>query len=135
MGQKFEVVKISSKLARILGFGDGSADAYTFYAPSEAVNMPDFTGGEHALFIYSSIVDHQIIGDTLAPLLRVVCPETKNIGNNMASEKYIKPYYVDLARTYIDVIDVQIRTTTGRFYPFIGGNPVILKLHFRPKQI
>ena len=110
-------------------------ELYYFYGPTEAINMPDFTGGEHALFIYSSIVNHQILGDTLAPLLRVVCPDSKNIGSNVASEKYIKPYYVDIARKYIDVIDIQIRTTTGRLYPFIGGNPVILKLHFRPKQI
>ena len=131
---KTHIVTMTPKLARILGFGDGTADSYSLFNAAEAAYMPDLSGGEHTLFVYSNIVEHQIIGDSLAPLLRVVCPEQKGFGSALTSEKYIKPYYVDVSRSFIDVIDIQIRTTTGKLYPFISGSPVILKLHFRPKQ-
>ena len=50
------------------------------------------------------------------------------------TEKYIRPYYVPVNTNYIDTVDIQIRTTTGYYYPFLSGDPVILNLHFRPRK-
>jgi hypothetical protein len=95
--------------------------------------MPHLEGNAHALYVYSSIIDHQIVGDSVSPLLRVVCPDAERLGQTV-SEKYIKPYYLPVNSSFIDTIDIQIRTTSGHLFPFLSGNPVVVSLHFRHQR-
>ena len=130
-GIKKAHIKMSRVLARLLGFGDGSQEIVTIDKNTSAPYAPDLCSGQHTMFIYSSIVAGQYLGDQFAPLLRVVCPDSSKFGTAMISEKYIKPYYLKVCKSYIDAIDISIQTETGKPYPFQTGSPIILKLHFR----
>ena len=129
LGEYVERVEFSGRMGHLLGFSkEYGKHSLTF--DQDAQYYPHLEGNAHSLYIYSSIVDHQIVGDTVAPLLRVVCPDAAMLGQTV-SEKYIKPYYLPVNSNYIDTIDIQIRTTTGHFFPFLSGNPVVASLHFR----
>ena len=128
-GEKIKKVELSLRMAELLGF-KGSTQGYTISKTEKATLQPQLEGNTHSLYIYSSLVDNQLVGDTVAPLLRVVCPPGEKIGQQV-SEKYIKPYYLPVHSNYIDTIDIQIRTTTGFLFPFMSGSPVVISLHFR----
>ena len=63
------------------------------------------------MFIYLDIIHYQIVGDTKAPLLRVI--DTNRRVKNIQS------------------IAVNLRTETGRLVPFAGGGKVVLTLKFQ----
>jgi hypothetical protein len=123
---------LSPRMAELLGF-PATEKGYTTSTTQKAPLLPQLEGNAHSLYIYSSVVDNQLVGDTVAPLLRVVCPAADQMGAKV-TEKYIRPYYMAVNTNYIDMIDIQIRTTTGHLYPFLSGDPVVLNLHFRPRQ-
>ena len=125
-------VYLSPRMAELLGFPT-TDKGYTLRESETAGVLPQLEGSAHSLYIYSSVVDHQLVGDTVAPLLRVVCPAGDKIGQKV-SEKYIKPYYLPVNSSYMDHIDIQIRTTNGSYYPFLSGDPVVITLHFKPKN-
>ena len=131
-GNEVNRVDLSARLANLLGFSKYE-EPFTIHTPGRAVFEPHWEGSTHSLYIYSSIVDHQLVGDVVAPLLRVVCPDAERLGQTV-SEKYIRPNYLPVNSNYIDTIDVQIRTTSGHLFPFLSGTPVVLSLHFRPRK-
>ena len=83
-----------------------------------------------ALYVYSPIVHSQMVGDTQAPLLRVV--SVKGKFGNIINERYDLIYYLPLARSNIDQIEVYIRDDVGEYIPFDTGRVVVV-LHFRTK--
>ena len=131
LGKGTHKVALSGRLSNLLGFTKHE-EPYTIRKSEQAQYLPHWEGSTHSLYIYSSIVDYQVVGDVVAPLLRVVCPESSKLGQTV-SEKYIKPYYLPVSSNYIDTIDVQIRTTSGHLFPFMSGSPVVVSLHFRPR--
>ena len=127
---KKDVVKVtlSLRMAHMLGFM--LAEEQLEITKNEtAFHLPHLESTAHSLYIYTSIVEHQLVGNAVAPLLRVVCPDADKLGQTV-SEKYIKPNYLPVSSSYIDTIDVQIRTTTGHLFPFLSGTHVVLTLHF-----
>ncbi|MGI9555417.1 MAG: hypothetical protein ACR2M9_01035 [Cyanophyceae cyanobacterium] len=86
---------------------------------------------QHAqMFIYSDFIQYQSVGDSLVPLLRISVAERN--GRDYTSEKYIRPYYVAVTKSYIEEIHIEVRTHTGELFPFPSGTPLICKLHFKP---
>lgn len=83
-----------------------------------------------ALYVYSPIVQSQMVGDTQAPLLRVV--SVKGEFGKIINERYDLIYYLPLARSNIDQIEVYIRNDVGEYIPFDSGRVVVV-LHFRRK--
>ena len=93
---------------------------------------PDITGGLDSLYVYSDIVQPQIVGNTYAPLLRF-CHITGGHGETVNTIFYA-PYYIPVLVNEIDKIDIKIKTDTGIPVPFLFGN-VICKLHFKKKRL
>ena len=160
LGNKFMVkmhentvsIKMTPRMAHLLGFTESEQEyslRNTRKARSAAVqdDMPVFnprvfeakflpnyqTTNTNSLYVYSSIVDHVVVGDTVAPLLRVICPDNDRLGQTV-SEKYIKPFYHPVHSNYIDTVEVEIRTTSGALFPFLSSTPVVLTLHFKPRN-
>ena len=67
-------------LANLMGFSKGEEPFTAMSKSVEAQYRPQWDGSSHSLYIYSGIVDYQVVGDTMAPLLRVVCPEHSQVG-------------------------------------------------------
>jgi len=82
------------------------------------------------MYIYSDIVKDQVVGDTMAPLLRVV--------DNMQEVREFRtvsfrPYYKYVCKTDFDEVDIPICNEIGEELKFYEG-PLSLTLHFRPRD-
>lgn len=71
------------------------------------------------LFVYSNILQDQLVGDSSSTLLRIV---------NLNDDK-ITPHYVPLKRTLIPTINIEIKDEFGKNIDF--NSKIIIKLHFK----
>jgi hypothetical protein len=83
-------------------------------------------------YVYSDIVEPQVVGDIQAPLLRIVKVDGKN--GEIISCHYDRPQYVPVIRQSFQTLDIELRLNSGDFVPFERGK-VIVVLHFRMRQI
>ncbi|KAJ8030073.1 hypothetical protein HOLleu_29649 [Holothuria leucospilota] len=90
-----------------LGFEDPCVITTTTEAP-----YPTALNAVHHLFVYTDIIESQIVGHVKAPLLKTVPVHGESV---------------------IDTIEIDIRDDTGKKVSFERGR-VIVKLHFRQKR-
>lgn len=78
-------------------------------------------------YIYTDVVDYQHVGNTKAPLLRIVhFPRDKRVIN------FPHIQYLPICRTSINSLRIYIRTIEGKVYPFAKGS-AMCKVHIRKK--
>ncbi|GBM86818.1 hypothetical protein AVEN_47494-1 [Araneus ventricosus] len=82
-----------------------------------------------ALFLYTDIVEPQIVGDVFAPLLRIV--NVTGSDGEMVCVQYDRPHYIPLSRKIIDTIEIVVRTHRT---PFERGRSYV-KLHLKQKYL
>ena len=99
---------------------------------NEAPYIYDITRGFAAMYIYCSVCEEQIVGDSFVPLLRAVAAKGKR--GDYIVKSFGEPHYVPVVGTEMDTIEINIKDDTGAFVPFTFGK-VICKLHFRQKTI
>lgn len=97
-------------------------------------NTSDIIANNHlesvqSLYIYSDIIEYQLVGDEYAPLLRNVVV-SQNYSHPVAIN-YDNPHYLPVNKSIISTINIDIRDDTGKEINFIQGK-VEVKLHFRP---
>lgn len=83
------------------------------------------------LFVYCDIIEPQIVGDVMTPLLRIIPLDPANYiygANKM--HVFTPPHYLPVMRREFDTIEIDIRSSTGQKIPFQFGT-VCIKLHFR----
>jgi len=115
----FEPVVIAAKNGRIEAFEESPyvADPNTHYK---------------TLFVYTDIVEPQIVGDVLAPLLRMV--HVTGTDGDLVSVQFDRPHYLSVSRKDIETLEIVIRMHTGELTPFERGRSYV-KLHFRQKYL
>ena len=84
------------------------------------------------MFIYSNIIDYQIVGDTLTPLLGVV--PVKSGARQQSHWTFAPPYYIPVKTSDLNIIGIQLKTDTGDAYPIASNGKVVLRLHFRRRR-
>jgi hypothetical protein len=83
----------------------------------------------HHVYVYSDIVQPQIVGDSFAPLLRIM---------NFAGKKdevvnvTFRPYYKPVAKLDFDTIEILLCNEFGEEIEFVEGDCVVT-LHFKRK--
>ena len=120
-------------LPDILGFGTGDGvvirttltDRKTL---TQGDSIVDLRRGFESLYVYSSIVEPRIVGDKIAPLLRIV-PITGRHGE-MATARFDHVLYIPVLSREFGSIETEIRDDTGRPVSFERGK-VTVTLHFR----
>jgi len=117
-------VRFSSTLRHTLGFGPSKLEAGRY----EARYPPTVGLAVNTLFIYTDIIEPQIVGNKLAPLLRIV-PIEGSIGK-LAYNSYPNPHYVDLLSNSFDTVRILLKDIAGNILNFEYGQ-VIVKLHFQ----
>jgi hypothetical protein len=125
-----KLVRLHPKLAYLLGFGDGTKDELLSSLVSTAPKPSLLSDHSQQMFVYADIVDHQRVGDSLVPLLRICVLQPSD--QKLVSEKYIRPYYLPVCKSHIEEINIQVRNHAGQTFPFPTGSPLIVKLHFKP---
>jgi hypothetical protein len=91
----------------------------------------DIVGGMNALYVYCDIVENVPVGDTEAPLLRIVDASGKN-GEDI-HRVFDKPRYVPLQKKKFESIEILIRNDIGEPVAFEGGR-LTVTLHFQRAQ-
>ena len=94
-------------------------------------NACDIQGGIHALYTYCDLLEHIPVGDTRAPLLRIVDIEGEN--GTMQVRRYERPRYVPIQKKQFDSIQIIIRNDIGEPISFESGK-LMVTLHFRRAQ-
>lgn len=87
--------------------------------------------GIHSIFIYSDVIDTQIVGDSRTRLLRVINVSSKY--KEVVSRVYDNPDYLPVSSREINSIKIILRDDTGQKI-FFTNSKVIVKLHFRKKR-
>jgi hypothetical protein len=118
-------ILLSETLAYIMGFkfrvftGKGFAD-----------HPPDFRGGIDSLYVYCDLVEPQIVGDSMEPLLRIL-PVSGKYGD-IVHRVFDSPHYVNVLQKEFSSVSITIKTDRDLPVPFRFGKSVV-KLHFRRK--
>jgi hypothetical protein len=116
-------------LQNVLGFSRNKISNY-YAIPKTYVGdlAADLSGGLHGLYVYCDVLENVPVGDSLAPLLRIVDTDGKN-GENL-HRVFNPPRYLPLRKKTFDSIEIDIRDDTGRYISFEGGR-LFVTLHFR----
>ena len=117
-------VAFNGVLGEMLGF-----EAQTTLSPGyhEASNLLDIMMGFYSIFVYSNICQSSIVGDTEAPLLRVVKISGKP--GDMVTTTYDRPMYINISQSDFDFVEVNLKDDSGYLINFTLGK-VYITLHF-----
>jgi len=80
------------------------------------------------MFVYCDVASHTVVGDTTAPLLRVINLNSETCEMNRLSFPDI--HYKPVQKRQFDSIEISINTARGLVLPFESGRSVVT-LHFR----
>lgn len=120
-------VTFGEGLADMLGFvkNNFKSGIYTSKYPLE------LNGGITEIFIYTDLIESHRVGDAYVPLLRIIpCMNEKN---DQIVKHYETPLYFPLRKHFVDTIEIELKTITGRSIIFTGGKTFVL-LSFRRKK-
>ena len=87
--------------------------------------------GFYSLYVYTSIVEPRVVGDSVVPLLRIVPIEGKH--GDLVSKSFDNVQYVAVLHNEFTTIEVDIRDNTGRPVPFERGRTTVT-FHFRHRK-
>ena len=120
-------ITLDAPLAALLGFNKrifSGTKTITGEFPYDVKNS------FYSLFVYTDIIQSQMIGDTYAKLLQVTPAPQRT--NTIISHTFNPIQYVALERHKFETIEIAIRNSAGDLVPFTTGLSIV-KLHFRPK--
>jgi hypothetical protein len=85
-------------------------------------------GYPHQVFVYTDIIQPQYVGDTKAPLLRIVAMSDTNHGK-VQSVAFQNVHYFPLSKLSFDTIEILLKDHAGQNLPFASGT-LTVTLHF-----
>ena len=97
----------------------------------------DLSAGKQLIFIYVNIIVYQYVGDTKAPIIRVIDSKQRlKYGSPCEFEPthrivFSNLEYKKLLSKNFQSIEIQLRTETGQLVPFAGTGRVILTLNLK----
>ena len=123
-------VSLGSQLQYMLGFAKEQLPL------RNAVNIasfpPDISAAFNTLYIYSDIIQPQVVANSLVPLLRTVPIEGK-FGESV-DKVFVAPHYLPVRSKRFDSVEISIKTDTNRPVQFNFGKAII-KLHLRKQKL
>lgn len=121
-------LKFSPKLSLQLGF-DPNTNVATKTIGKFPANL--YLGLPSQLYVYCDIIEPQIVGDVMCPLLRIIpLDPVKYVYGSNKMHIFSPPHYVPVMRREFDTIEIDIRSSTGEHIPFQFGTSCV-KLHFK----
>ncbi|KAF8790008.1 hypothetical protein HNY73_005096 [Argiope bruennichi] len=121
-------VKFAKALAELLGFDKTSFKSGNY----ESKYSLDISGGITEIFIYSDLVQSHHVGDSFAPLLRIIpCINEKE---DQIVKYYDRPLYFPVRKTFIETIQIELKTSFATDITINGGKTYAI-LPFRRKPI
>lgn len=119
-------LKLCNTLSLQLGFEPGT-DLFIMRHGSHPANI--LHGIAPQLFIYCDIIEPQVVGDTIAQLLRIVTVDKSKY--LYGTHKMLpQPHYVPVLKREFETLEIDIRSDSGEPVPFEFGT-VCVTLHFK----
>ena len=120
-------VRFSSDLARILGFDEKVGYVRDTTAPHPiSLNVVDI----YSMYVYCDLLQHVVVGDTKAPLLRIVNKPPRTFTRRHLHKIFNPILYVPPQKKNFDTVEINIMTDTGDPVPFRSGKSILV-LEFR----
>lgn len=119
----FKVI-LPQTLANMLGLPRHLSSAFVITGKE----LADTKRGLHSMYVYCDLVEHQLVGDSLVPLLRIVAVRGKN--GDVITRTYEHIQYAPCRGGKIQTVEIDIRDDTGQPVPFEAGRVVVI-LHLR----
>ena len=114
---------LSSSLQRILRVRSHTLVGPRHYAGDFIMDLyADF----RSVYIYSDLVSARPVGDTMAPLLRIVPMSDKK--QEVVHYTFAKPHYIPLNRFQFNSTEILLTTDQGKTISFSSGS-TIMTLH------
>lgn len=131
MGSDVAKIKLSPTLALQLGFDPNELELEGD-AVNKSIRMPNIRLGLPShMYVYCDLVEPQMVGDTVAPLLKIVNISTVSyIYGLHKSTSFLDPHYIPVMNRSFDSVEIDLRDSTGHHLPFHFGTSCV-KLHFR----
>ena len=119
------MLRMSPAMQRILGM-----ESDTIVGPTHKTGqfIMDLNEGMKSIYVYCDITRSRQVGDTMAPLLRII--PIKDHKEHVVYHTFDKPHYVPLSRPQFNTVEVLLTNDTGKTIAFSSGS-VIATLHFR----
>ena len=89
--------------------------------------------GFEVIYVYSSLVEDRVVGDTMAPLLARVPVSRNMLKDTVVTKSPRNMEYLGLRHGTCDHIEINIMNDTGELVPFRYGKAIVT-LHFRPRR-
>ena len=99
---------------------------------AEGIYPPDLKAGVETLYVYTNIIEPQIVGNTCVPLLRLV--HVHGTPGEFIEKIYTSPHYLPVIVKDLETINIAIKSDSGQLIGFNSGKTVV-KLHFRKKRL
>lgn len=128
--QGWMTIKFSQLLSEILGFTDpnGVTNSRKKSKQFRADRISDIECGLHSLYIYCDILECVPVGDTVAPLLRII--DVQGEHGFMVHRYFERPRYIPIQKKHFGSLEIHIKDSYGQRVPFENGS-VIVTLHFK----
>ena len=119
-------VEFSPDLARLSGLC--SDETYVTGEDVISEREPNLTSNIHSVYIYCDLLEHVPVGDTKAPLPRIVNKSTELEGN--VHRVFNPTLYGPLQKKCFDTVEIDMMIDTGVPVPFLSGKSFVV-LEFR----
>ncbi|GFW35148.1 uncharacterized protein F54H12.2 [Trichonephila clavipes] len=113
--------------SKLLGFEPGEINGKV-----ESSYIADPNASFPLIYVYSDLVEPQIVTDVQAPLLKIVKVEGKD--GEVVNAHYTRPHYLPVIRRHFQTVEMVLRLHSEELVPLERGR-VIAVLHFRMRQI
>ncbi|GFQ80487.1 uncharacterized protein TNCT_148281 [Trichonephila clavata] len=92
----------------------------------------ELDGGITEIYVYTDIIESHFVGDTIAPLLRII--PVMSTEEDQIVINYQRPLYFPLRQNYIDCIEVELKSSSGDGIIFTSGKSLLV-LSFRRRMV
>ena len=107
-------------------------DDVTYFADINSTIKEPIVNFIHEFFIYTDIIETQIIGNNNLKILQIISRDKKDLIRKEIV--FNNPHYVNVNKTFINSINIQIHDKNSNLIDFYSNNKIIIKLHFRVKN-
>ena len=127
MTDEIRHVDFSPALAHMLGFSE--YQLYSGRLEHKATLHADLMGETKSIYVYCDILEHTLVGDTKAPLLKIV-KRASSVDSEVGHASFNPVQYIPVQKKCFDTITVHLMTDTGTFMSFLSGKTTLV-LEFR----
>ena len=97
----------------------------------------DLSGGSNLMFVYTNIIEYQPVGDTRAPVLRLIPLQHSLVNNRMVEDESIhhksftNMQFKKLLTNTVAAIQIELRNENGHLMPFLSRGRTAITLRFK----